>query len=100
MLAEVQDVLNSHFSSVSEAFEFFVSNDGSLNSLRKEIGFSAFKASLNSLLPKRFNINEINWLWNRCSASSEIMDYSKFIIEFDSQKFTGPKRSLSINKYR
>ena len=77
-----------------------MSNEASLYSLRKEIGFNAFKISLSSLLPKRFDINEMNWLWNRFSGSSETLDYSKFAITIDNGKFTGAKGASLINKYR
>ena len=80
-----------------DAFEFFISNESSLNSLGKELGYAAFKATLNSLLPKRFDTNEINWLWNKCSGAAETLDYGRFIIAFDCNKFMGPKKLLSLN---
>jgi Ca2+-binding EF-hand superfamily protein len=92
MMTEVQDVLNTNFAGIQEAFDYFCDFEKTNLSLVKEVSLNAFKTSINALLPKRFDLSEINWLWNKSAGAAETMDFNKFTLAFDNKKFTGLKK--------
>jgi hypothetical protein len=91
MLSEVQEALNANYSDVQSSFEFFLSHESEIGQLKKELSFTGFQKSIQALIPKRFEKNEITYLWNKYTDSNGNVDFNKFQSIFDNKKFNGSR---------
>ncbi|EGR32180.1 hypothetical protein IMG5_093040 [Ichthyophthirius multifiliis] len=81
MIKEVQETVNSSFSTMQEAFNFF-------SNKQKFITFSQFENGIKNLFLDRFNNNDINTLWFKLADNNnKTIDFQNFLYIF------GDKRS-------
>lgn len=91
---EIIEVLNSQFSGVSDAFEYFLSQDTQLNQISHELSITGFKNAIEAILPKRFSTDDINFIWKKISLGANSVTSMKFAQVFDNHKYTGSKVNL------
>lgn len=97
VINEVQEALNANYNDIQSAFEFFLSHEQEISKSARDITFQGFYKAINSLIPKRFDTNEIDYMWKKCSSGAEAVGLAKFQNVFDNKKFTG-SRYVSTNK--
>lgn len=97
VISEVQEALNANYNDIQSAFESFLSHEQEINKSAKDITFQGFYKAINSLIPNRFDTNEIDFMWKKCSGGAEVVGLAKFQNGFDNKKFTG-SRYVSTNK--
>ena len=79
MVSELQNCLYHSFSNIAAAFEYFIpkeNRDGDPKNL--EIVFHDFIKGLDSLLPKRFHLNELESLWKKINHGAKNMTFEAF----------------------
>lgn len=91
MIAEIQESLNANYSDINSCFEFFMTFEREFHQLKREVTQAGFNASIQSLIPKRFDKNDLNYIWRKIAGSSESISFQKFKSIFDNRKFTGAK---------
>jgi hypothetical protein len=91
IFAEVQEAFNANYSDIGSTFELFMSHETNTNQTKREISHEGFMKGIQSLIPKRFDREEVEALWKRCSLGSDKLDLNKFKNVFDNKKFTGIK---------
>lgn len=85
------EALNTQFSDVVDAFEYFLSHEQNLNQLKRELSFTGFKSALDAILPKRFNTADLEFVWKKLSPGSDPVTITKFTQVFDNRKYSGNK---------
>lgn len=88
-LQEVQEVLNANYNDLHSAFEFFLSHEQKTRTQAKDVSYPGFQKAIESLIPKRFDVNDIIALWKACSGGSGNLTFDKFQQLFDNNRFTG-----------
>jgi len=91
VISEVQEALNANYNDLYSAFEFFLSHEQETNKNAKDITLASFHKAINSLIPKRFDSTEIDFMWKKCSGGAEVVGIDKFQNLFDNKKFTGSR---------
>lgn len=92
---EVQECFYSHFTSVSECFNYLVDQDKTPN--LKQVTKHGLSIGLNFLLPKRFNQLDITRLWNLIcpNPDTDSITFEQFSKAFGGSGYRGPKNNLS-----
>jgi len=97
ILSEVQEAIRTNYNDIESAFNFFLSHEHQFNPSIKTVSFYGFQKALHALLPKRFDENEIKFLWSICSFDNETLNFRQFIEKFDKKQFNGTS-SIAFNK--
>jgi len=96
-LFEVQEALNANYSDVQNAYDYFMGYELETNPHAKEFTFNGFQKAIQALIPKRFDNQEIQFLWKKFSEGAITITFGKFNQLFGNNRFTG-SRYISSQK--
>jgi len=96
-LFEVQEALNANYSDVQNAYDYFLGYEQETNPLAKEFTLTGFQKAIQALIPKRFDNQDIQFLWRKFSEGAITITFAKFNQLFGNNRFTG-SRYISSHK--